>query len=308
MLQTQPLPISHRSRGLDQIIPSDPLLERLAGGFKWAEGPLWLLNKQCLIFSDISGNTIYQWEDHRGLTLFRRPSSYANGNSLDLQNRLVTCEHAARRVSRTDSDGRVITLASHYEDKRLNSPNDVVVRSDGTIYFTDPPYGFSDKMGGRGRRELDFQGVYRLSSPEHSLILEVSDFQSPNGLAFSPDECCLYVADSDRMHIRVFDVQRDGSLTNSRIFVELDPKIGPGWPDGIKTDTACNVYVTGPSGIWIFDSKGELLGILEMPETATNMNWGGVNRNEFYITTATEAFRGSFLYRLKLNARGSGRP
>jgi sugar lactone lactonase YvrE len=247
----------------------------LAGGFKWAEGPLWLAEEEALLFSDISGDTIYKWGRINDISVYRQPSNYANGNSIDLSGRLITCEHASRRVSRTEVDGSIVTLAFHYENRRLNSPNDVIVRSDGSIYFTDPPYGYTEHMGTNGQRELDIQGVFRISPVDFAITLEVSDFQTPNGLAFSPDERSLYVTDTDLMHIRVFEVQPDGSLANSRIFAELDSKMGPGWPDGLKTDNRGNIYVTGPSGIWIFDSMGSLLGILNMPETATNLNWGG---------------------------------
>lgn len=269
----------------------------------WAEGPLWLPRQEALLFSDIPANTIYMWEQHSGVTVYRKPSSGANGNTLDSKGRLITCEHTSRRVSRTESESRIITLASHYEGKRLNSPNDVVVRTDGSIYFTDPLYGI-EHSGGLRQRELDFQGVFRISPIDHELSLEVDYFKTPNGLAFSPDERYLFVNDSEPLLIKVFEVQSDGSLTNGRDFAKLDPKFGPGGPDGIKTDSEGNIYSTGPSGIWIFDMMGNLLGILSMPETTTNLNWGGVDKRELYITTATGTSQGSFIYRLKLSIPG----
>jgi gluconolactonase len=287
---------------LDDILPSDASLRRLAGGFKWAEGPLWLPREETLLFSDIPANTIYQWDQGRGVTVYRKPSSGANGNTLDLKGRLITCEHESRRVSRTEADGQVVTLASHYDNKRFNSPNDVVVRSDGSVYFTDPLYGLVHS-GTLGQRELDCQGVYRISPKNKAVTLEVDYFKTPNGLAFSPDEQYLYVNDSDLMLIRVFNVGADGSLTNGRTYAELDPKWGPGGPDGMKTDREGNIYTTGPSGIWIFDSTANLVGILTMPESTTNMNWGGVDRRELFITTATGS-RGSCLYQLELAIPG----
>jgi sugar lactone lactonase YvrE len=298
------IPVQFHSPKIERILPHDAFLECLCTGFKFAEGPIWLPAEDSLVFSDISGNTMYRWNSQSGVSVYRRPSGYANGNTIDLFGRLVTCEHGNRRVSRTELDGSVVTLSSHYQGKRLNSPNDVVVRADGSIYFTDPPYGLTAEFGVPGKNELDFQGVYRVSPAGHTLTLEGEDFQTPNGLAFSPDERLLYIDDTERMHVRVFEVKPDGSLGKSRLFAEFDPNLGPGWPDGLKTDIEGNVYVTGPAGIWIFNPEGEVLGVLEMPVTVTNMNWGGNDRRDLYITAATETFVDGAVYHVKLAIPG----
>lgn len=293
-----------KSPKIERIVPHGTVLECLCTGFKWAEGPIWVPAENSLLFSDVSGNTMYRWNSRSGVSVYRSPSGYANGNTLDQFGRLVTCEHANRRVSRTEPDGSIITLSSHYQGKRLNSPNDVVVSTDGYIYFTDPPDGLTAEWGVLGKKELDFQGVYRISPEGEALTLEVQDFQTPNGLAFSPDGQLLYVDDTDRMHVRVFQVRHDGSLGKGELFAEFDTGLGPGWPDGLKTDIKGNVYVTGPAGIWVFDSEGEVLGVLEMPVTATNMNWGGADHRELYITAATETFVDGAVYRVKLAIPG----
>jgi gluconolactonase len=186
--------------------------------------------------------------------VFRQPSGQANGNTRDREGRLITCEHKNRRVSRTEKDGRVVTLAERFEGKRLNSPNDVVVKSDGSIYFTDPPYGI-----GREQEELGFYGVYRLTA-DGTLTLLVRDFVRPNGLAFSPDESKLYVDDSQEGPHPVFDVRKDGTLANGRVFAELKAPGKRGVPDGMKVDTRGNVYCTGPEGVWVFDKSGTSRG------------------------------------------------
>ena len=230
MSQIHTVTIKQKSPEIDRVIPHGAMLEELATGFKWAEGPIWIPDKDELVFSDVSGNAMYKWKPSKRIlgsgrsttSIFRQPSGYANGNTLDRQNRLVSCEHANRRVSRTESDGSVVTLCSHFEGKKLNSPNDIVVRSDGSIYFTDPPDGLTADWGVPGVRELDFQGVYRLRPNTTKPILEVADFQTPNGLAFSPDERTLYIDDTDRQHVRAFDVAHDGSLSNGRVFTEFE--------------------------------------------------------------------------------------
>lgn len=306
MTTITPLGLTIKKPSMNKLFPKSPTIETLATGFRWPEGPIWIRNEKRLVFSDVSGNTMYTWNESDGLKVFRKPSGYANGNTLDPQGRLISCEHANRRVSRTETNNSIVSLATHYNGKKLNSPNDVVVRSDGTIYFTDPPDGLTENWGVPGEKELDFQGVYRIS-PTGELTLEVKDFQTPNGLAFSPDEKLLFIDDTDRMQIRVFDVASNGSLkpSSGSVFAELDPSLGPGWPDGLKVDTDGDVFVTGPTGIWVFDRNGDHLGIIHTPITPTNMNWGGEDGSELFFTAAAEDFSGSGLYRILLNTSGN---
>ncbi len=277
---------------LSEIMNHQATLEKIADGFKFVEGPVWHPDGY-LLFSDIPENTIYKWQPNQEVKVFRRPSGNANGNTLDLQGRLTTAEHSNRRVSRTDKDGKIETLVQEYQGKRLNSPNDLVVKYDGSIYFTDPPYGIKSEQ-----EELGFYGVYRLT-PDGTLTLLVDDFVRPNGIAFSPDEKQLYVNDSQEGHIRVFDVKADGTLTNGRMFAEQKDASKKGVPDGMKVDSQGNVYSTGPGGVWIFSETGEVLGQIETPETAANLAWGDSDYKTLYITASTG------LYRIRLKISGN---
>ena len=274
---------------LARLVAPDTKFEKVAGDFQFTEGPVWIARENCLLFSDIPASRIMKWsggQKGRGITIFREPSNNSNGLTLDRQGRLVTCEHGSRRVSHTEKDGTVVTLADRHNGKRLNSPNDVCVRSDGSIYFTDPPYGVKPP----DVRELDFQGVYRIT-PDGKLSLAVKDFDMPNGLAFSPDEKTLYIDDSKRRHMRAFDVAADGSLSNSRIFADMEDPAGVGSPDGMKLDVEGNIYCTGPSAIWVFNPKGELLGKLHPPEKPSNLAWGDADRKTLYVTARTSLYR-----------------
>ena len=277
-----------RSPKLLDLIDADAELEQLGTGCEFTEGPVWHADGKFLLFSDIPANQMKKWTAEEGITNFRVPSGKSNGLTYDKQGRLVTCEHANRRVSRTEADGTVVTIASHYEGKRLNSPNDVVVKSDGSIYFSDPPYGLTADYGVEGEQDLDFQGVYRLSPDGQTLTLLIDDFDRPNGLCFSPDESILYIDDTERMHIRAFDVQPDGTIANGRIFAEEDGDDGV--PDGMKIDAHGNIYLTGPGGIWIFDASGEHLGVLQTPERAANLGWGGDDWSTLFITASTSLY------------------
>ena len=294
------------SSTIDQIIPSKSCLERIAAGFGWAEGPIWIQEEKCLLFSDICNDTIYRWRPYFGLSVYRKPSGYANGNAIDCDGRLVTCEHKTRRITRTENNKQISTVVNRFENLRFNSPNDLVFRSDGSMYFTDPAYGLEEPMGGPGQRELPFQGVYRYTPKTRSVTLETNSLSSPNGLAFSPDESILYINDSDRNQIFTFFVQSTGELTEKCLFAQLDTQQGPGWTDGMKTDLEGNVFSTGPGGVWVFDSQGNILGIIEMQETATNLVWGGDSWRDLYITTATESFTTSCLYRIQQLNPGQG--
>ncbi|MDP8933886.1 MAG: SMP-30/gluconolactonase/LRE family protein, partial [Cyanobacteriota bacterium] len=266
-------------------------LEKVAGNFQFIEGPIWHPDG-FLLFSDIPANIIYKFGSNQQVEVFRRPSGKANGNTLDKENRLLTAEHENRRVSRTEKDGKVITLADRYEGKRFNSPNDLVVKSDGSIYFTDPSYGVS-----KDQEELGFYGVYRLAS-DGKLTLLVKDLVLPNGIAFSPDEQKLYVNNSEAKYIAVFDVKPDGTVTNERLFADLKDASQGGVPDGLKVDLEGNVYSTGPGGVWILSPDGKLLGKISVPETATNLAWGESDRKTLYITGSTS------LYRIRLKIAG----
>lgn len=267
---------------LKTIVESgDP--EHIATNFQFTEGPIWLPDNS-LLFSDIPANRIYRWTADNNIEVWREPTGNSNGLTLDREGRLIACEHTTRRVSRTEADGTVITLADRYEGKRLNSPNDVVVKSDGTIYFTDPPYGIEP-----GDREQPCNGLYRILV-DGTLELLIDDFDRPNGLAFSPDESVLYVDDSPRRHVRAFDVQADGQLTNGRIFADMDhPQ--PGSPDGMKIDEAGRLFVTGATGIWVFELDGTHLGVIVTPERPANCAWGDSDRKSLYITARTSLYR-----------------
>lgn len=277
-----------RSPKLLDLIDTDAELQQLGTGCEFTEGPVWHAEGKFLLFSDIPANQMKKWTAEEGITNFRVPSGKSNGLTYDKQGRLVAAEHANRRVSRTEADGTVVTIASHYEGKRLNSPNDVVLKSDGSVYFSDPPYGLTAEYGVLGEQELDFQGVYRLSPDGQTLTLLIDDFDRPNGLCFSPDESILYIDDTERMHIRAFDVQPDGTIANGRIFAEEEGDDGV--PDGMKIDVHGNVYLTGPGGIWIFDSSGEHLGVLQTPERAANLGWGGDDWTTLFITASTSVY------------------
>lgn len=257
--------------------------ERIATGFQFTEGPVWHPDGY-LLFSDIPANRIYRWTPGGKLEVFREPSGNSNGLTFDRRGRLIVCEHGNRRVSRTEPDGTVIPLATHYRGKRLNSPNDVVVKSDGSIYFTDPPYGVQPEQ-----RELDFQGVYRLA-PDGTLTLLVDDFDRPNGLAFSPDEKILYLDDTARRHVRAFEVRPDGTLANGRVWAELHSE-SRGGPDGMTVDLKGNLYVTGPGGTWVFDPTGRHLGTIVTPEQPANCAFGGPDQRTLFITARTSVYR-----------------
>ena len=277
--------------GLRTLIPLDSCIELIAADFQFTEGPVWHKDGY-LLFSDIPADTIYKLKPGQKTAVFRNPSGNSNGLTFDNHGRLIICEHGNRRVTRLEKDGKLTVLASHYGNKRLNSPNDVVVKSDGSIYFTDPPYGVEVED-----RELEFQGVYRVS-PEGKLTLLAKDFAMPNGLAFSPDEKVLYITDSsERMHIRAFQVLPDGTLANGRIFAELktDKK---GAPDGLKVDSLGNLWVAGPGGVWVFNKNGEHLGTLKFPEIPANCAWGDRDGKTLYVTARTG------LYRIRTSVRG----
>jgi gluconolactonase len=277
------MPIEKRSPGLERLVDVRQEIEELASGFGGAagpaEGPVWWQEGGYLLFSDIGNNRRMKWTPDASVALVQEPTNEANGLTRDLQGRLIACEHLARRVTRQDPDGSITVVANNYHSRRLNRPNDVVVKSDGSIYFTDPGLG-------RVESELDFCGVYRVSPDLGTIHVLVWDFVVPNGLAFSPDESVLYVNDSRRGHIRAFDVEPTGllALATDRVFATLrDDRVGV--PDGMKVDTAGNVYCTGPGGIWMFDSAGTHLGTIATGAQTTNVAWGDDDWSTLYFTT-----------------------
>ena len=273
-----------------------PMLDQVATGFGFTEGPVW--RGEDLLFSDIPRSRTIRYRplpEGAEITTFRHPTGNANGMTLDRQGRLLTCEHSGRKVSRIDPNGEVVTVAYSYQGKRFNSPNDVVVRSDGSIYFTDPSYGLPNHSVGR---EIPHNGVYRVD-PTGAVHLLVSDFELPNGLAFAPGERTLFVDDSGRHHIRAFDVEADGSISNGRIWAEMKPKPGEtDVPDGMKVDVEGNVYCTAAGGVWIFDANARVLGRIILPEVPANLGWGGSDWRTLYLTAKTS------LYRLRMHVPG----
>ncbi|KAB1082976.1 SMP-30/gluconolactonase/LRE family protein [Neorhizobium galegae] len=280
------------------LIVGSAALEELYSDCRWAEGPVWFADLNCLIWSDIPNQRMLRWAPDGGVSIFRSPSNFVNGNTRDRQGRLVSCEHGGRRVIRTEIDGSITVLADRYQGKRLNSPNDVVVRSDGSVWFTDPTYGIkSDYEGYRAEPEQDTRNVYRLDPVSGDLEAAVTDFGQPNGLAFSPDETKLYVADSASSHdvnaprhIRVFDVVDGKRLANGKIFCSLDN----GLPDGFRVDIQGNVWTSAGDGVHCFSPKGELLGKILVPQTVANVTFGGPRKNRLFIT-ATKSLYSVFL-------------
>ena len=272
------MPIEQLSPELERVVAADQEIEELGKGFAIAEGPLWYKDEGYLLFSDIGNSRRMKWEPRDGVTVFREPTDKANGLTRDPQGRLIACEHLSRRVTRLEADGGITVVAGGYQGKQQNRPNDVVVKSDGSVYFTDP---ITENV----ESELGFAGVYRVSSDLSTITLLAQDFVLPNGLAFSPDESILYINDTVARHIRAFDVQGDGTLANGRVFCELKEERS-GRPDGMKVDVEGSVYCTGPGGIWVMDSSGRHLGtILTGADQTTNCAWGGEDWKTLYFTT-----------------------
>lgn len=279
------------------VIGADPQLELVATGFDFTEGPIWHPQDQHLIFSDIPGNALLRWTPEAGVQRFRHPSNMANGNTYDRQGRMLTCEHATSRVTRTEADGTVTVLASHDGAKELNSPNDIVAKADGRIYFSDPTYGRMPYYGVERPQQLDFQGVWRVNPDGSGLTALARDFVQPNGLCFSTDERRLFVNDTERMHIRVFDVTPDGDLTGGEVWAEVTGE-GEGGPDGMKLDASGNLYCCGPGGLHVFAPDARCLGVIRVPEMLANFAWGDPDVRSIFLTATTS------LYRVRSNTPG----
>ena len=269
-------------------------VEELFNGCRWAEGPVWFNEHSTLVWSDIPNRRLMRWIEGQGVSVFRSESNFANGNTRDRQGRLVSCEHGGRRVTRTEADGSITVIIDRYDGKKLNSPNDVVVKSDGTIWFTDPNYGImSDYEGYKGEMEQDGCFVYCVSPDTGDTHIVAQDFVKPNGLAFSEDENILYIADSGRSHdhagphnLRSLDISDDNSLSNSRVFCEVDP----GVPDGFRVDIHGNVWTSCQDGIICFAKDGTALGKIKIPQMVSNLTFGGVRRNRLFITATKSIY------------------
>jgi gluconolactonase len=297
----------------DQLVPRDARVERIAEGFDWSEGPVWDKKDRYLLFSDVPLNTVFKWQEGKGVSLFLKPSGYtgaaarggepgSNGLLMDADGRLVLCQHGDRRVARLEDGGKFTTLADKFLGKRLNSPNDGVFRSNGDLYFTDPPYGLPG-LNKDLAKELDFNGVYRLSARDGTLTLLTKEMTFPNGIGLSPDEKTLYVANSDpRKAIwMAFPLEADGTIGTGRLFGDATSLVPAkrGLPDGLKVDAAGNVFATGPGGVLVFAADGTHLGTFNTGQATANCGWGE-DGSVLYITADM------YIGRVRLTTKGCG--
>ncbi|HSJ61604.1 MAG TPA: SMP-30/gluconolactonase/LRE family protein [Jiangellaceae bacterium] len=281
-------------------VDGDSVVEVLYSGCRWAEGPAYFPAGRYLVFSDIPNDRMLRWDETTGAVgVFRAPAGYTNGHTVDRQGRLISCEQGDRRVTRTEHDGSVTVLADRYQGKRFNSPNDVAERADGSVWFTDPSYGIdSDYEGNQADSEIGACHVYRVDPASGEVRVVADDFVRPNGLAFSLDERQLYIVDTRRKHMRRFDVAEDGTLTGGAVFAECDA----GSFDGVRLDSVGRVWVAAHDGLHCFDPDGTLIGKLRLPESVSNLTFGGRKRNHLYITATTS------LYSLRVNINGAAYP
>lgn len=286
-----------------EVLLPDGKLERLASPAIWAEGPVWLPDRDVMVFSDVKGNRMFSWTDKGGAAVFREPANFNNGNTVDREGRLVGCEHGRRCISRTEKNGRVTVLVEKYDGKRFNSPNDVVVKSDGTIWFTDPPYGIiGDEEGYKSESQIIGCNVYRFDPASGELSVATLDVERPNGLAFSPDEKLMYIADMSivefptlgRRQLTVYEVEEGRRLVNPRKLAE----IAPGIPDGFRVDRAGRIFCSSEDGIQVVLPDGKIVGKIRVPERVSNCTFAGRDEDTLYITATTS------LYRIRLATRG----
>jgi len=312
-----PAKIDRMDVGMDAIVPAGATVERVATGFTWVEGPVWIPQGGYLLFAEITSNSIRKLTPDGTVSIFMQPSGYrgtapyggkepgSNGMTLDPKGRLTVAGHAQRdvwRLETMDPKGQVTLLADSYQGKKLSSPNDLVYAKDGSLYFTDPPYGLPTQGDNDPLKELQVNGVYRIpqalqhkpgAPPERDqLQLVAKDLPRPNGIAFSPDQKYLYVDNSGPQKLWMrYEVQKDGSLSNGKVFYDATSDNRPGGPDGMKVDRLGNVYSTGPGGIWVFSPEGKALGVILMPERTANLNWAGADRKTLYITASSSIYR-----------------
>lgn len=291
---------------MEDLLLPDSRLERHCTGAIWSEGPVYFAEGDYVLWSDIPNNRMLKWSAADGMTVFRDPSNFTNGHTRDREGRLVSCEHGGRRISRTEADSSVVCVVDRYQGKRLNSPNDVVVKSDGTIWFTDPPYGImSNEEGYQAESEIGASYVYRFDPMSDELTVVADDFDKPNGLAFSPDESLLYISDTGASHdpngahhIRVFDVVEGKALTSGRVFAVVDP----GLADGFRLDAQGNLYTSSEDSIQVYTAAGERIGKILVPEKIANCTFGGPEKDRLFIAAS------SSLYSITLNTRGVQQP
>jgi gluconolactonase len=287
--------INLKSESLAELIDPGAEVERVATGFTFTEGPIWNKEGEFLLFSDMPGDVRRRWSESGGVEEIMRPSNKCNGMVYDAEGNLLVCEHVTSSLVRENPDGTRETLATHNQGKELNSPNDVITRSDGTIYFSDPAFGRMPGFGIEREQDLSFQGVYRIAAGggEPELVVREDEFEQPNGLCFSPDESLMYINDTPRALIRLYDVQADGTLSGGRPFFDGIGRgvIEEGIPDGMKCDERGNIWVTGPGGVWVISSEGEHLGVIEVPENVGNIAWGGAGWKTLYMPSSTSLYR-----------------
>lgn len=277
---------------LFELLAPDTDLEQIATGFRFTEGPLWDPRTDSLLFSDIPADRIYRWTDGQDVSVFCELSGKSNGLTWGIDGQLLACEHLNRQVVRRRDDGGVEPVVTHYRGKRLNSPNDLLMRSDGVLYFSDPPYGIqSAEMGAVAEQEQPLNGFYMLRPGATEPELARDDFERPNGLAFSPGERRLYVADTPRYQVRVFEVAEDGTLHGGEVFAQFSEVDGVGRPDGMAVDDAGNLYTTGPGGLWIVAPDGTKLGHIRFPEKTSNCTWGDADRLSLFVTASSSVYR-----------------
>jgi gluconolactonase len=296
-------PIKAEFEVLDERFRSfggDHVLERLHTGCRWTEGPAYFPAGRYLVYSDIPNDRLMRWDETTGVTgVFRQPSGFANGHTVDRQGRMLSCEHGHRRVTRTEPDGSITVLADAYQGKKLNSPNDIVERADGSVWFTDPAYGIdSDYEGHQAASEIGACHVYRIDPSTGEVAIAADDFDRPNGLAFSADERQLYITDSARRHIRVFSATADGRLEGGEVLAACNA----GTFDGIRLDSAGRIWAAAGDGLHCIDPDGTLIGKLHVPETVANLTFGGAQRNQLFITATTS------LYSIRVNVTGVAYP
>jgi gluconolactonase len=290
---------------VDDLLADGADLEMLADGFGFTEGPAWHVRERCLYFSDVHGDARWRWSEAHGLELVARPSHKSNGSDFGPDLRHVVCEHVTSRVVAWGPDGTYDVLASHYGGVQLNSPNDVCVASDGTVYFSDPAYGRVAPAGVDREQELDVNGLYRVDREDGTLVLERDDFDQPNGVCLSPGERLLYANDTPRAHIRALAIASDGSLGEERVFAEGigNGRFEDGIVDGMCCDDEGNLWTTGPGGLWAFSAEGRFLGVLEVDEpNVGNLTWGGEGWNELYLCATSRLYR----IRTRVTARHLG--